>query len=217
MADEDEYYEEYEEEYYEEYEEEYSVLPIDEEWVPNPKLQFLKMRGRWKTVAIENFKEWIEEELEEEPEDSVKDGYRRELQVVYSQIKKGGMDMNYAQFLNGLRMVQNVYENEDIFRGLDEDDSDENSDWLIRSGETPMSGDWEEDDEEEVEEEEDVQTTAGDVGAAKRSRDEDVGYVAEKRPREMSLREAVRVLRRHTINTGVKFQELLDKIDKTEG
>jgi len=214
MADEDEYYEEYEEEYYEEYEEEYYeeyeeeyyVLPIDEEWVPNPKLQFLKMRGRWKTVAIENFKEWIEEELEEEPEDSVKDGYRRELQVVYSQIKKGGMDMNYAQFLNGLRMVQNVYENEDIFRGLDEDESDENSDWLIWS-----------DDEEEDDEEEDVQTTAGDVGAAKRSRDEDAVYVAEKRPREMSLREAVRVLRRHTINTGVKFQELLDKIDKTEG
>ena len=206
MADEDEYYEEYEEEYYEEYEEEYYVLPIDEEWVPNPKLQFLKMRGRWKTVAIENFKEWIEEELEEEPEDSVKDGYRRELQVVYSQIKKGGMDMNYAQFLNGLRMVQNVYENEDIFRGLDEDESDENRDWLIWS-----------DDEEEDDEEEDVQTTAGDVGAAKRSRDEDAVYVAEKRPREMSLREAVRVLRRHTINTGVKFQELLDKIDKTEG
>ena len=120
------------------------------------------------------------------------------------------MDMNYAQFLNGLRMVQNVYENEDIFRGLDEDDSDENSDWLIRS-------DWEEVDEEEDDEEEDVQTTAGDVGAAKRSRDEDAVYVAEKRPREMSLREAVRVLRRHTINTGVKFQELLDKIDKTEG
>ena len=148
---EEEYDDQYEEEYDDQYEEEYDVLPIDEEWVPNPKLQFLKMRGRWKTVAIENFKEWIEEELEEEPEDSVKDGYRRELQVVYSQIQQ--KDMNYAQFLNGLRMVQNVYENEDIFRGLDEDDSDENSDWLIRSGETPMSGDWEEDDEEEVEEE----------------------------------------------------------------
>ena len=206
MADEDEYYEEYEEEYYEEYEEEYYVLPIDEEWVPNPKLQFIKMRGRFRTVAIEDFKEWIEEELEEVPDDSDKYGYLRELQVVYSQIKKGGMDMNYAQFLNGLRMVQNVYENEDIFRGLDEDESDENSDWLIWS-----------DYEEEDDEEEDVQTTAGDVGAAKRSRDEDAVYVAEKRPREMSLREAVRVLRRHTINTGVKFQELLDKIDKTEG
>ena len=170
-------------------------------------------------MAIEDFKEWIEEELEEVPDDSYKYGYLRELQVVYSQIKKGGMDMNYAQFLNGLRMVQNVYENEDIFRGLDEDESDKHSDWLLRSGETPMSGDWEEvDEKEEVHfNGEEVQTTAGDVGAAKRPRDEDVVYVAEKRPREMSLREAVRVLRRHTINTGVKFQELLDKIDKTEG
>ena len=212
MADEEEYDDQYEEEYddqYEEeyddqYEEEYDVLPIDEEWVPNPKLQFIKMRGRFKTVAIEDFKEWIEEELEEVPDSSYKYGYLRELQVVYSQIQQ--KDMNYAQFLNALRMVQNVHENEDIFRGLDEDESDENSDWLIRS-----------DDEEEDDEEEDVQTTAGDVGAAKRSRDEDAVYVAEKRPREMSLREAVRVLRRHTINTGVKFQELLDKIDKTEG
>ena len=41
--------------------------------------------------------------------------------------------------------------------------------------------------------------------------------MAEKRPREMSLREAVRVLRKHTINTGVRFQELLDSIDKSEG
>ena len=116
-------------------------------------------------------------------------------------------------------MVQNLNEDEDIFRGLDEDESDEHSDWLLRSGETPMSGDWEEvDKEEDVHfNGEEVETTAGDVGAAKRSRDEDVGYVAEKRPREMSLREAVRVLRRHTINTGVKFQESLDKIDKTEG
>ena len=114
-------------------------------------------------------------------------------------------------------MVQNLNEDEDIFRGLDEDESDEHSDWLLRSGETPMSGDWEEDDEEEVDEEEEVETTAGDVGAAKRPRDEDVVYVAEKRPKEVSLREAVRVLRKHTINTGVKFQELLDTIDKSEG
>ena len=205
MADEEEYDDQYEEEYDDQYEEEYDVLPIDEEWVPNPKLQFLKMRGRFKTVAREDFKEWIEEELEEVPDDSYKYGYLRELQVVYSQCK----DMNYAQFLNGLRMVQNVYEDEDIFRGLSEDESEEYSDWLL---------------EEELEEEEDVQyhgeeveTTTGDVGAAKRSRDEDAVYVAEKRPREMSLREAVRVLRRHTINTGVKFQELLDKMDKTEG
>ena len=210
MADEEEYDDQYEEEYDDQYEEEYDVLPIDEEWVPNPKLQFLKMRGRFKTVAREDFKEWIEEELEEVPEDSKKYCCLRELQVVYSQIQK---DMNYVQFLNGLRMVQNMYENEDIFRGLSEDESEEYSDWLL-----------EEELEEEVEEEEDVQyhgeeveTTTGDVGAAKRPRDDDVVYVAEKRPREMSLREAVRVLRRHTINTGVKFQELLDKIDKTEG
>ena len=129
-----------EEEYDDQYEEEYDVLPIDEEWVPNPKLQFIKMRGRFKTVAIEDFKEWIEEELEEVPDSSYKYGYLRELQVVYSQIQQ--KDMNYAQFLNALRMVQNVHENEDIFRGLDEDESDENSDWLI------WSDDEEEDDEE---------------------------------------------------------------------
>ena len=216
MADDDE---EYEEECEEEYEEEYEVLPIDEEWVPNPELQFLKMRRRGKTVEIEDFKELIEEELEEAPEDFDKESCRQDLHFVFDEIENGGVLLNYARFLNALRIVQNMYEDEDIFRGLDEDESDENSDWLIRSGETPMSGDWEEvDEEEDVQYHgEEVETTAGDVGAAKRPREDDVVYVTEKRPREVSLREAVRVLRKHTINTGVKFQELLDTIDKSEG
>ena len=51
MADEDEEYEE-------ECEEEY-VLPIDEEWVPNPGLQFLKMRRRGKNVDIDENGDWL--------------------------------------------------------------------------------------------------------------------------------------------------------------
>jgi hypothetical protein len=217
MADEEEYDDQYEEEYDDQYEEEYEVLPINKEWVDDPAKWFLRLRQDEELLRLSVFEDWIEEELEESPEEFDIDGYLQDLHWVFHEIEKEGRQLNYARFLNALRMVQNLSEDEDIFRGLDEDESDEHSDWLLRSGETPMSGDWEEDDEEEVDEEEEVETTAGDVGAAKRPRDEDVVYVAEKRPREMSLREAVRVLRRHTINTGVKFQELLDKIDKTEG
>jgi hypothetical protein len=213
MADEEEYEEEYddeyEEEYDDEYEEEYEVLPINKEWVDDPAQWFLRLRQEKEYLRLSIFQEWIEEELEEAPEDFDRESCRGYLHFVFDEIEKGGVLLNYARFLNGLRMVQNVYEDEDIFRGLSEDESEEYSDWLL---------------EEELEEEEDVQyhgeeveTTTGDVGAAKRPRDDDVVYVAEKRPKEVSLREAVRILRKHTINTGVKFQELLDTIDKSEG
>ena len=177
----------------EEYEEE-DVLPIDKEWVDDPAQWFLRLRQEEEYLRLNIFEVWIEEELEEAPEDFDKESCRQDLHFVFDEIEKGGVLMNYARFLNALRMVQNMYEEEDIFRGLDPDESEEHSDGLLEE-------DLEEDSEEDSEEEE--ETTTGDV--------------AKGGPREVSLREAVRVLRKHTINTGARFQELLDKIDKTEG
>ena len=52
----------------EEYGEE-DVLPIDKEWVDDPAQWFLRLRQEEEYLRLNIFEDWIEEELEEAPED----------------------------------------------------------------------------------------------------------------------------------------------------